>query len=387
MIRIDERSRCCGCTACHAICPHGAIIMKEDVLGFKYPHVDMDRCTDCGLCERVCDFVAMHSDRNACAIPEKGLEVLAVRHTDQEVLRNSQSGGVFTALSDVVLSDGGVIYGVAFDKDFNVCHERAETFSQRNAFRGSKYAQSDMGDIFRKVKDDLMSGKKVMFSGTPCQTAGLSSYIPSHLHENLILVDFVCHGVPSPRVWRDYVSFRQKRGKIVKADFRDKETGWKVHNESFVYEDGTKRFHETYRVLFYKNIMLRHSCGVCPYDITHRKSDVTIADFWGIGEVLPDFDDRKGVSMLIPHTKAGLELVEKMQSSLECVSVTLSEDFMKRNNPNLLRHTHIYHERQEFEEKYSEKGFLYAARRWGDLGWRYKAWQIKVLIKKIAGIK
>lgn len=387
MIRLTDMSKCCGCTACQAVCPHDAIVMKADALGFMYPEVDLDKCTDCGLCEKVCDFGKTLSGHEDCKAPEGGLAVMAVRHADSVVVGKSQSGGVFTALSDMVLSEGGVIYGASFDNDFTVSHHRAETSEERDAFRGSKYVQSNMDDVFRQVRDDLKSGRKVMFTGTPCQTAGLSSFIPSSLRGRLLLVDFVCHGVPSPLVWNDYVTYRQKHGKIVKADFRDKEAGWKIHKESFVYEDGTKRFFETYKVLFYKNIMLRHSCGVCPYDMTRRKSDVTIADFWGIGEVLPDFDDGGGVSMVIPHTEAGALLVETALPSLEYRQIVLNEEFIARKNPNLLRPSRIYHERMEFERKYPEKGFIYAARRWGDLGWRYKAWQLKVFIRKISGIR
>lgn len=387
MIKVNDRSMCCGCTACHAVCPHDAVTMKADDLGFKYPQVDMSRCTDCGLCESVCDFVSALSVRKSCNGPSGDHEVLAVSHKDAEVLRKSQSGGVFTALSDVVLAEGGVIYGAAFDKDFNVLHTRAETQEERDSFRGSKYVQSDMGEVFRMVRADLKSGRMVLFTGTPCQTAGLSSFIPVSLRGNLILTDFVCHGVPAPYVWRDYLAFRQKKGRIVSADFRDKEAGWKVHKESFVYADGTKKFFETYKVLFYKNVMLRHSCGVCPYDISHRSSDLTIADFWGVGEVLPDFDDNGGVSMVITHTHAGRMLLEKSGADLHVSKTVLSEEFMGARNPNLLKHSRIYHERQEFEEKYPVKGFAYAARRWGDLGWRYKVWETKVLLRKLFGIR
>lgn len=387
MIRIKDMTRCCGCTACQAVCPHDAISMRQDALGFKYPEVAEDRCTDCGLCEKVCDFQKMISESEACNVPDAGIDVLAARHSDAEVLKGSQSGGVFTALSDIVLSEGGVIYGAAIDQDFKVVHCRAESSKERDAFRGSKYVQSDMGDIFRDVRNDLKEGRTVMFTGTPCQVAGLSSFIPSSLRNKLILVDFVCHGVPSPRVWSDYVSYRQKKGTVLKADFRDKDAGWKIHKESFVYEDGQKRFYETYKVLFYKNIMLRHSCGVCPYDISHRKADVTIADFWGIGEMLPEFDSAGGVSMVIPHTAEGKSLVNRCLASLDSLAVTLTKEFMSLRNPNLLRSSRIYHERMEFERLYPEKGFIYAAKRWGDLGWRYKAWQLKVFIRKIFGSK
>lgn len=386
MIRIKDMARCCGCTACQAVCPHDAISMRPDALGFMYPEADPERCTDCGLCDKVCDFVKGLDDKRLIDAKEGGCNVLAVRHKDDGVLSKSQSGGVFTALSDVVLSEGGVVYGAAFDKDFKVVHRRAETAQERDKFRGSKYVQSDIGDSFREVKRDLLKGMTVMFTGTPCEVAGLASFIPPSLRENLILVDFVCHGVPSPQVWHDYLAFRQKEGRIVKADFRDKGAGWKIHKESFEYEDGSSRSFETYKVLFYKNIMLRRSCGACPYDISSRRSDLTIADFWGIDEVLPDFDSEKGASMVITHTVKGEGLVRKSLEDLISCPVVLTDEFMARKNPNLLRSSRIYHERDEFERIYPEKGFVYAAKRWGDMGWRYKAWKMKVLIRKILGI-
>lgn len=385
MIRVTDRSRCCGCTACKAVCPHDAITMKADTLGFPYPVVDMDRCVDCGLCEKVCDFVREHP-----ALDASGLEVsvLAARNRCDATVRASQSGGAFTALSDLILDSGGTVYGAAMNEDFTVGHVRAVTAEERDRMRGSKYVQSDVGDIFRQVKADLVQGRKVLFAGTPCQVAGLASYIPSRLKKNLLLLDFICHGVPSPAVWKDYVGYMSGKGRLKQVNFRDKSPeGWKVHKESFLYEDGKKDVRETFRVLFYKNIMLRHSCAVCPYHLGNRPADVTMADFWGIGEVLPAFDGNEGTSMLICHTPEGRELVAEASASLQTAEVVVSGEFLERKNPNLLRPSRIYKERDEFEDKYAARGFMYAARRWGDMGWRYKAWRLKVLIRRLIGRK
>lgn len=385
MISITDKTRCCGCTACQAACPHDAIVMKPDVLGFTYPEVDMSACVDCGLCEKVCAFV---KDCDASLPVDRSLtaEVQSARHKDGNVVAASQSGGVFTALSDAVLSEGGVIYGAAYKGLDEVSHIRAESAQERNLLRGSKYVQSDMGQIFRSVREDLVNGRKVLFSGTPCQVAGLKSYIPERLHENLLLVDFICHGVPSPSVWKDYVAYMSRKGKIVKATFRDKSVaGWKGHFDSFLYEDGKKRTGDTFRVLFYKNIILRHNCGNCPYNVTVHPADVTIGDFWGVAEVLPGMESGAGTSMVICNTEKGKILLSSATCELELETVSLTYDFMLRKNPNLVRPANIYKDRRRFEEEYSRKGFLHVARRWGDLGWRYKAWQLKIWLKRLVG--
>lgn len=378
---IKDKSLCCGCTACMAVCPHDAVSMKEDVLGFRYPVVDPEKCTGCGLCDDVCDF----QSAGGSDIPlGKGIECFAAVHKDRDVLSSSQSGGAFTALSDVVLKEGGVVYGACFNDDFSVSHRRAASAVERDRMRGSKYVQSDMGDMFRQVRNDLAEGRKVLFCGTPCQVAGLRSYLPEKLHSGLILLDFICHGVPSPSIWKDYLAYQGGIKEFSEVCFRDKRAcGWKIHKESFTSSDGSVRLSETYKVLFYKNIMLRDSCGRCPYDIYARSSDITLADFWGIGEVMPELDGKDGVSMVICRTSAGEELFSKAGNDMDCTGVNLLPEFFRRKNPNVLCPAKIYKERGLFEKKYAEKGFLYVARRWGDLGWRYKVWKLKKFLKSL----
>ena len=382
MIRITDPSECCGCTACMAVCPYDAVHMKADRLGFQYPEVDIARCVDCGLCERVCAFAG--ALQQCHSVPEDiSLKVEAVRHRDDLVVSRSQSGGAFTALSDYILDEGGVIYGAVFNNPKEVCHKRAGTREERDAMRGSKYVQSDMGTVFRQVREDLASGRKVLFTGTPCQVAGLKSYIPESLRANLVLVDFICHGVPSPSVWRDYVSHMERKGRLVKATFRDKAAGgWKKHVETFEYDSGKLVVRETFRILFYKNIMLRHSCSVCPYNILDHKSDVTIADFWGVDEVCPEMDGDAGVSMVICNTERGSAILQTVSETVDSHTLMLDYAIMSRRNPNLLRPAKIYKDRMKFEEEFARKGFLYVARRWSDLGIRYRLWQLKRLLIK-----
>lgn len=383
MIKIADPSKCCGCSACLAVCPHDAIAMQPDRLGFPYPVVNADKCVDCGLCDAVCAFVPDAAGHKPVPKDTK-VDVLAARHRDPDILAQSQSGGAFSAMAVQVLEEGGVVYGAAFGKSHEVHHVRVADLAGLAALRGSKYVQSEMRETFRQVKSDLKNGIKVLFSGTPCQVAGLRSYIPQKLQEGLILVDFICHGVPSPAVWKDYIAYMGRRGKIARACFRDKQAGgWKKHTETFTYADGSKKVADTFRVLFYKNIMLRHSCAACPYDILNHKSDVTIADFWGVDEVLPGMDGAEGTSMVVCNSQKGHELLADAASVLATESAVLDYDFMSRRNPNLVRPAAIYKDRMRFEEEYARKGFLRVARHWGDLGIRYRLWLVKKFLKSL----
>lgn len=220
MIQIKDKADCCGCTACASRCPKNAITMEPDTLGFKYPKVDLDKCIDCGLCEKVCAF----NDNYDKSLNLKEPEIYAARHKDIHEIETSRSGAAFIAISDYILENGGIVYGVGYKDHFRVAHKRATTKEERNEFKGSKYVQSDLDGIFRQVKEDLKQGNTVLFSGTPCQTAGLNSYIGKKFRENLVLVDIVCHGVPSPYIWQDYLTYLENKykSKIIKVNFRDK---------------------------------------------------------------------------------------------------------------------------------------------------------------------
>lgn len=367
MIQIIDKSDCCGCTACASICPHDAIEMKPDVLGFLYPEVNVDKCVECGLCEKVCAFNEKYDKTNNLSTPL----AYGARHKDMSEVETSRSGAAFIALSDVVLRAGGVVYGAGYEGHFRVVHKRAVTPEERNEFKGSKYVQSDLTRIFRQVKTDLRSGLIVMFSGTPCQTAGLASYIGNNkLRENLFLVDIVCHGVPSPYVWRDFLAYLEKKhgSEICYVNFRDKEVyGWHDHKETFKFVNGGGKMNFSF--LFYRHIIFRHSCGKCHYTNTQRPSDVTIADFWGWEKTAPDFNkDDKGVSLILVNTEKGRRLLDLAKKDLDMFPARL-EDCMQ---PNMQQPTRIHPARMKFEQLYARKGFLAAMKRYGDVGWRYK---------------
>lgn len=366
MIEVKDSSLCCGCTACMSICPHDAIVMRPDEMGFVYPVVDKDKCVDCGLCEKVCTFVKGKDGLS------KPLKTYGIRHRDENEIIASRSGGVFPALARKVIQEGGTVYGAAYDEGFRVVHKRADDVSGVDAFRGSKYVQSDMEGVFPKVIEDLKSGRKVLFSGTPCQVAGLKSMIPAALRENILLVDIVCHGVPSPYVWRDYLAYQEKKhgGTVESLSFRDKKYGWKAHKESFTiagntYTDGS------YTYLFYEHVMLRDSCHVCPYSDVSRVGDVTLADFWGWQKSLPDFNaDDKGVSLVLCSTSHGVDAVNACLGELDVREVVI-EDCLQ---PNLMRPSAAGKNRAGFVRDYPAKGLEYVMKRYGDKGWRYKVY-------------
>lgn len=237
MINILDKSDCCGCTACASICAHDAISMQPDVLGFLYPVVDMEKCVNCGLCEKVCAF----NDHYDTSLNLSRPLAYAARHKDMNEVETSRSGAAFIAISDYVLENGGVVYGVGYTDHFRVVHKRATTKVERDEFKGSKYVQSDLRGIFRQVKKDLNDGQLVLFSGTPCQTAGLNSFIGKRLRKNLILVDIICHGVPGPYLWRDFIAYIEKKqgDTITWVNFRDKQQfGWAAHHETFKFSKG-----------------------------------------------------------------------------------------------------------------------------------------------------
>ena len=367
MIQLKDKADCCGCTACASICPKDAITMEPDTLGFKYPKVDLSKCIDCGLCEKVCEF----NDNYDNSLNIKEPEIYAARHKDIHEIETSRSGAAFIAISDYILGNGGIVYGVGYKDHFKVSHQRATTKEERNEFKGSKYVQSDLDGIFRQVKEDLKQGNTVLFSGTPCQTAGLNSYIGKKLRKNLILVDIVCHGVPSPYIWRDYLAYIEKKykSKVVKVDFRDKSRiGWAGHIESFVFENKNKVELDIFKYLFGKNIMLRSSCSSCVFTNFTRPSDLTIGDYWGWEKISKEFNnDNKGCSLLLINTIKGQNLLNKISNNL----FLIKSDKEKSIQPNLEKPTVFDKKNAGFIIDFQQKGFKYVAKKYGNIGWKY----------------
>lgn len=313
-----SKEKCCGCTACKNVCPVSAITMAEDEQGFLYPKIDNEKCIGCNRCQQVCPMSCAPEDA------QEPISYLAVKHRNPKVRRNSRSGGVFAAMAGQVLRSGGVVYGAAFDEDLTVKHIRIDQETDIVRLQGSKYVQSDMGDSFSNAAADLKAGIPVLFSGTPCQIDGLKRYLGKGNidPDKLLLVDIVCHGAPSPKVYREYCEYLEHchQGHLETFNFRDKETGWSSHFESAQYICNGKleslRSNQ-YATLFQKDIMLRPSCFSCPYACYERVSDVTIGDFWGIEKALPEFADDLGTSLVMPHTEKGAQILRKVRWKLD----------------------------------------------------------------------
>lgn len=347
-----DMERCCGCSACAYVCPKGAIEMVPDKQGFLYPQLSEDRCIHCDCCKKVCP---MNVEQGDTCQGNDLLVAFAVRHRMAGEVETSRSGAAFVAVSDRVLQNGGSVYGAAFGSHFKVEHRRATNQDQRNVFKGSKYAQSDMRAIYRLVLDDLRHGIPVLFSGTPCQTAAIRNVVPAKHRDRLLLVDIICHGVASPMVWDDYLRTLEKieKKKLVAVDFRDKGVfGWSgLHRESFTYEDGSKM---TYSRTFYQSFLIRRSCNHCPYASCTRPSDLTLGDFWGWESVVPEMNrDDKGLSLVLCHSKKGLQILTEAQASADVVPVNVDVCMQ----PNLQHPTPVDPMRDRFEEEYGREDF------------------------------
>ncbi len=311
MNRIDLDSKfCCGCAACANICAHKAITMVEDSRGFIVPTINESKCVDCGLCKKVCDFKKGKLTEN------NTLHAYSLVN-DAEIVKDSTSGGAFTALSDVILNEGGLIAGAIMEPDFTVHHVITKDSTIRNKMRGSKYVQSDMGNIYLTVKEELKGGKKVLFTGTPCQCAGIKSFF-GDMYENLYIVDFLCHGVPNNKMFKEHIHFLegQYRNKIVDFTFRDKRYGWNPYNNNNIFNAygsvGTRLINQAYYSFFLRNLSLRDGCYNCKYRSLHRPSDITIADFWGI-EKLTGEKNHTGVSLVLAHSEKGETILHRIR--------------------------------------------------------------------------
>jgi coenzyme F420-reducing hydrogenase beta subunit len=313
---------------------------------------------------------------------QKQPKVFAVRHKNETVRSLSRSGGIFTALSDYILEHGGIIYGCVLTEDFKAIHIRAESKEQRDAMRGSKYIQSKMGDTYNKVKNDLNDGKIVLFSGTSCQVAGLKSFIGKE-DDKLICIDVVCHGVPSPLVWEKYIKWQEKKqnSQVVGVDFRNKtDFGWRAYMETMQFENGKRVSGEVFNTLFYKHLMLRPSCHECPYKSIMHPGDITIADYWGIEKAAPEFDDDKGVSLVLVNNDKGERLFNSIQNNISWKNTRI-EDSMQTP---LIKPFPKPDNREEFWSDFLSKDFGVIANKYGGCGYKDRIRKVYSSIRKRA---
>lgn len=333
MINIIDKKDCCGCSACTQFCPKQSITMECDSEGFLYPHIDTEKCIDCGLCEKVCPVINQDDSR-------KPYSVFASKNSNEKIRLKSSSGGIFTILAEKIINEKGVVFGARFNEHWEVVHDYTETIEGLEPFRGSKYVQSVIGNNFFKVKQFLTDGRKVLFSGTPCQIAGLKKFLRKE-YENLLSVEVVCHGVPSPMVWKDYLDYKRAKRAVGKntvssslndlsvitgISFRDKTNGWKKYGFKICYaayeaaknsvsksDDSSNceimPFNEDlFMKGFLKNLYLRPSCYHCPARQGKSGADISIADYWGVWNVHPDIYDDKGVGLILIYTDKGAKI-------------------------------------------------------------------------------
>jgi coenzyme F420-reducing hydrogenase beta subunit len=322
----DKRSRCTGCAACAACCPVACITMRPDHEGFRHPEIEESHCTKCGLCTRICPaFRVQPASLNDALLAAPA--VYAVWNLDSEIRRLSSSGGVFSALAENILSRNGVVVGAAFDDQFVVRHILIESAGEIPRLRGSKYVQSEVPpSLYLEIWSRLKQGQTVLFSGTPCQVAGLRGFLPQP-YERLFCCDLVCHGVPSPSLLARYTQAKQRSGRVLKAVyFRDKVHGWKKYGMRFVWQDGETyaKATDSYLMAFLRNYALRPCCFECAYANTQRQGDLTLADFWSVAERYPDYDrDDKGTSLVLVNTNNGREWLDECRTSLFCGAADL----------------------------------------------------------------
>ena len=313
MIDIKCKKNCCGCNACVQICPKNCITMIEDREGFLYPQVDKNICISCGLCEKACPILNK----------KKGqfLASYAAYATNDELRKKSSSGAIFSLCAEEVLKQHGVVFGAAFDENFEVHHIGVDNKEDLRKLQGSKYAQSRIKETYKEVQTYLKSGRIVLYSGVSCQISGLKNFLGKE-YDNLYTIDVLCHGVPSPKAWRRYVNEKQKKygSTVQKINFRSKVKGWKDFSMKLNFKNGSiysEVFQkDEFMKLFLGNICLRPSCYECKFKELERSSDLSIGDSWGIENYKPHMDDNKGTSVVLVHTDKGHKFFDNIKDKM-----------------------------------------------------------------------
>lgn len=361
-VNIEEKIKCCGCTACSTVCPKKAITMTPDVMGFLYPVIDDSVCIDCGLCLKTCQF---NDEYNRYQNFERPI-VYGVRYKNEKELEFSQSGAASWAIIEAFLLKDGSVYGASFDTVYHVVHSKATTISEAQKFRCSKYVQSDMRDVYTEIKDELKEGRRVLFFGTGCQVAGLKSALPIKLHEHLLAVDIVCHATPAPAVWESFVRYIEKKhnSKVIKTAFRNKKYGWHSHIETLLLEKDNKEVESTsFRKLFYDHVIVRPSCTKCHFTNLKRVGDMTICDFWGWEKHYTEWNDNKGVSVLMLNSEKGVSFFETIKPFILYKESDTEKCVQPQMKTPITANMSII---SDAEKVFAKKGYLGLAKKYGD---------------------
>lgn len=351
-MKIIDKEDCMGCHACFNICPTGAISMIENEKGFKTYKIDKEKCIKCNRCRKVCPVLSKESINNTP-------KAYACINENEEIKIKSSSGGVFSLLAECILNKNGVVFGAGFDNNWNVKHSYVEKIEDIEKFRGSKYVQSTIGDSYKKAKEFLEIGRYVLFSGTPCQIEGLKAFLGKE-YDNLYTQDIICHGVPSPKVWRKYLEFRERKDKNKPNGiyFRNKDNGWTTFSMKFDYnktEYKEVNNKDLFMEAFLRNTVLRDSCYNCHFKKKHRISDITLADFWGIDNIVPEMNDNSGASLVIINSEKGDKLFKEIKEKMRIKQVDFEEAI--RYNPSMTKSCNMDTKRENFFENLEKMSF------------------------------
>ncbi|MGL4762366.1 MAG: Coenzyme F420 hydrogenase/dehydrogenase, beta subunit C-terminal domain [Sarcina sp.] len=350
MISIKEKKECCGCYGCENICPKNSIKMIDDNEGFWYPKVNEETCINCGLCEKVCPII-----QNSKKVDN--IKFLACKNKEIEERIESSSGGVFSLLTEKVLNSNGIVFGAGYNENLEVNYSCVYSVEKSKKFRGSKYAQSKVGNTYTEAKEFLEQGKEVIFTGTPCHIAGLKKFLGRE-YEKLLLVDIACHGVPSPLVFKRYKEYLANLvgSKLKSISFRDKSNGWKNYKLKFKFENKIEKLElasENYYMKgFLKDIYLRPSCYDCKFKKPFTEADLTLADYWGVQNIHLEFDDDKGTSLVLVNTKKGQEIMNLISDKMDIIET--DGEFAISNNPCIVKAVKYNPKREKFFEDFDK---------------------------------
>lgn len=321
MMKFISKNKCTGCSTCKNICPKNAITMEKDSEGFLFPKIDEKKCINCGLCKKICPVLNSETNEslNKCYVGY---------NNDKDIVKKSSSGGIFTLIANHVLEENGIVIGASFDKNNKLKHVAIENKKDLHKLMGSKYLQSDLNDMFTFIKNNIKE-RKILFVGTPCQVAGLKSFLKKD-YDNLITVDLICHGVPSPKLFSKYVEYLENKNNdtLLNYNFRDKSTGWDTYSNKATFKN--KEIKELsidnyYMKLFLSDNALRYSCYNCNFKLGNKYSDITLGDFWGVKSYYEDMYNKDGVSAIIVNTEKGNTIFNNIKNKLKYKECKIEE--------------------------------------------------------------
>ncbi|MDD2371388.1 MAG: Coenzyme F420 hydrogenase/dehydrogenase, beta subunit C-terminal domain [Firmicutes bacterium] len=351
----NEKNKCCGCEACRDVCPTTAIKMVPDKYGFIYPVIDQNVCIDCGLCKKVCAFQFVEISNN------EPLTVYAGINKNRNSIINSSSGGLFSALASITIKNNGIVYGCAWSEDMQAEHICTDKLEDLHKIQGSKYVQSNMTNIYKNVKKQLINGRKVLFTGVPCQIAALNKFLDKE-YVNLITADVICHGVPNQIYFKDYIRNLEStlNGKIINMNFRDKSNGWSLLAK-ISYKKGDKLLNKKipnsesyYYKQFLNGDIYRDSCYECKYAGGTRQGDFTMGDFWGVEKFHSKLNTKNGVSILLVNSVKAGKLIDDIKEYMELTKSTFTK--VKKDNGQLNSPNDISVVREDLLELWLKEG-------------------------------